>query len=133
VQKMWTLGSLHRRLERGLGDFTQLYEPLDFDTHEIRLLLVDWDAEEDAPILSSLEHASLIDPKPYIALSYCWGNPNITKTLWIRSSRTSYVHGLAITNNLDSALRSLRKHLKDGSVHSSSDSPLRLWIDAICI
>lgn len=110
-----------------------LYQSLNFDSHEIRLLLVDLEDDEDAPIMCSLEHVSLIDPKPYIALSYCWGDPNITKNIWIRSSRTSSVHQLKITNNLDSAIRSLRKNLIPASADLSSDAPLRIWIDAICI
>jgi hypothetical protein len=48
---------------------TPLYQLLDFDLHEIRVLLVAWDEEEDTPIICSMEHISLINPKPYIALS----------------------------------------------------------------
>jgi hypothetical protein len=112
---------------------TPLYQPLDFDLHEIRVLLVAWDEEEDTPIICSMEHISLINPKPYITLSYCWGNPDITNSMWIRDSRTSYIHQLTVTNNLTLALRSLRKHLKDGSVHLSPSSPLLVWVDAICL
>ena len=47
------------------------YEKLDFDRYEIRILRLSDNIEEGAPIVCSLEHASLLDPGPYIALSYC--------------------------------------------------------------
>jgi hypothetical protein len=47
------------------------YRKLDFDTYEIRILRLDWTDEEDCPLVCSLEHASLIDPGSYFALSYC--------------------------------------------------------------
>jgi hypothetical protein len=48
-------------------DHGYLYLPLDFATHEIRILALDM---TNGDISYSLEHVSLIEPGPYIALSY---------------------------------------------------------------
>jgi len=99
------------------------YKPLDFDTHEIRLLKLNWAHLEESAIFCSLEHVSLIDPGPYIALSYCWGDPKITKSVYIGESLVE------VTVNLHLALKAVRKfRLKSGS-----NEVTRLWVDAICI
>ncbi|KAL5329415.1 hypothetical protein ACEPPN_002927 [Leptodophora sp. 'Broadleaf-Isolate-01'] len=97
------------------------YKPLDFDTYEIRLLQLHWDPEIGG-IRCSLEYASLIDPGPYIALSYCWGNPETT---------IMYVGGVAFkaTKNLISALREIRKLKRK----TGDGAFTRLWVDAVCI
>jgi hypothetical protein len=46
------------------------YCRLDFDSYEIRILKLNGSADESDPIVCSLEHASLIDPGPYVSLSY---------------------------------------------------------------
>ncbi|KAH9217394.1 heterokaryon incompatibility protein-domain-containing protein, partial [Leptodontidium sp. 2 PMI_412] len=98
------------------------YKPLDFDTYEIRLLQLHWDPEIGG-IRCSLEYASLIDPGPYIALSYCWGNPETTNIM--------YVGGVAFkaTKNLISALREIRKLKRK----TGDGAFTRLWVDAVCI
>ena len=108
------------------GDFSlqdYQYKPLDFDTHEIRLLRMDWTSSEDSEVSYSLEHASLIDPGSYIAVSYCWGD--LTTTHRIRLEEGI----IRITSNLHSALRAVR-NLKFKSEHNAIT---RLWVDAICI
>jgi hypothetical protein len=92
------------------------YEKLDFDTYEIRLLTLNWSNDEYSPIVGSLEHVSLIDPGPYFALSYCWGDASITRSITIGS------HKIEVTPNLYAALRGVRKL-----------TCLRLWVDALCI
>ncbi|KAH7305636.1 heterokaryon incompatibility protein-domain-containing protein [Rhexocercosporidium sp. MPI-PUGE-AT-0058] len=119
------------------------YKPLDFDTYEIRLLQLHWGSEL-TQINCSLEYASLIDPGPYIALSYCWGNPEATELThaagiaglpplerFIQSDKTIHVDGIALkaTKNLVSALweiRKLKRKTGDGTF-------TRLWVDAVCI
>lgn len=57
------------------------------------------------------------EPSPFIALSYCWGNPTATETISLSG------HDFRVTTNLYSALQHLRHQ-----THSQL-----LWIDAICI
>jgi hypothetical protein len=72
-----------------------------------------------------LEHVSLVNPGPYIALSYCWGDRTNSQRLKI-GAYASFLE-VNITDNLASALRALWNKKKIGVVH------LRIWIDAICI
>ena len=65
------------------------YQPLDLQSHEIRILNLEWMsvAYEPSPMYSgisgTLEHVSLVNPGPYIALSYCWGDGNSSHLLGI--------------------------------------------------
>ncbi|CZR51319.1 uncharacterized protein PAC_01194 [Phialocephala subalpina] len=89
------------------------YMPLDTDRNEIRLLKL---LPGDGDVYCNLEHASLINPPEFCALSYCWGDLNITATITINDV------AVQITANLESALRRLRaKELGC------------LWVDSICI
>ena len=56
----------------------------------------------------------------YVALSYVWGDPSITKEIFIDG------HSVQVTENLEAALRTLR-----GSPRISQG--FKVWIDAICI
>jgi hypothetical protein len=63
---------------------------------------------------------------PYQALSYTWGSSVFPKTLHVvhgQDSNTTPTGIIAITENLHSALQTLRK----------TDETLVLWVDAICI
>jgi hypothetical protein len=53
----------------------------------------------------------------YNALSYAWGNPALSRLIWVNGKV------MAISSNLESALEHLR----------STREPRKLWIDAICI
>jgi len=101
---------------------SSLYRPLDFDNYEIRLLRLKLGSHNrhaiTSPLEYSLEHASLINPPDYIALSYCWGDANKTKEANIDAGGK-----IKITENLADALRGLR--LKMGA--------RMLWVDALCI
>ncbi|KAF2161879.1 hypothetical protein M409DRAFT_58660 [Zasmidium cellare ATCC 36951] len=55
---------------------------------------------------------------PYVALSYAWGDPSVTKEVLLDEKRVE------VTASLESALR----HLKN-----SVDSSLALWVDYLCI
>ncbi|MCJ1396681.1 hypothetical protein MMC18_009573 [Xylographa bjoerkii] len=91
------------------------YEPLDVDSYEIRILIILPDPPESA-VRCTLEKFSLLNPVPYTALSYCWGDPNITTDIHVNGSKTP------ITTNLADALQYLRKI-----------GVYRCWADAICI
>ncbi len=84
---------------------------------EIRLLKLKPEIsglEDD--IVCELNHESLAGPPAYVALSYNWGNPTVTKNITVSGKTVS------ITYNLDLALRHLRRA-----------GHLLVWADALCI
>ena len=86
----------------------QLYQPLDSDAYEVRLLKLHPDYMGGEGALGfSLEYASLIDPPGYIALSYCWGNANKLSKAKIDVGERSFFD-INVTYNLGQALRGLR-------------------------
>ncbi|KAK4446584.1 heterokaryon incompatibility protein-domain-containing protein [Podospora aff. communis PSN243] len=96
----------------------RLYSPLSDPAHEIRLLTLVPSPDSAAPINGALEVVSLDEShKPYDALSYAWGDPNITAPILLNGQEKQ------VTVNLQSALRHLR--------HESE--PVTLWADAVCI
>jgi hypothetical protein len=95
-------------------DMKFIYDPLDTDFNAIRLLTL---LSEDTNVVHcTLEHVSLINLPEYVALSYCWGDPAVTKYIKI--------NGIAVqvTSNLEYALRHLR-----------TKGYGRLWVDTVCI
>ncbi|KAK1580031.1 heterokaryon incompatibility protein-domain-containing protein [Colletotrichum navitas] len=108
------------------------YRALDTSNKEIRLVEVEPLRPEDfvsdsgrrRPVVRCrLKHCSLNDwPCHYAALSYAWGDPCVTKAI--------YLDGLEIqvTENLESALR----HLAAARWNDTELGPT-LWVDAICI
>ena len=98
---------------------SNLYQDLDAARSEIRLSKLSPSADENTPIEIELIKASLLkewEPE-YYALSYVWGDPNVTVPITV-NGRTRLV-----TNNLGMALRYLRK----------KEMSMVLWVDAICI
>ncbi len=92
------------------------YRPLNESLDEIRLLTVYQADDESEPANCKLEYVSLNDSYPYRALSYCWGDPMVTRTIYVND------HEVQATENLEEALRELRRH-----------GDVRLWVDALCI
>lgn len=92
------------------------HKPLGESSREIRLVNLQPGHRSD-PIQVTLTHALLDGDIAYDALSYAWGDPNITLPIAI--------DGLLfqVTVNLESALRHLRLPAE----------PRVIWIDAICI
>ncbi|KAK8017311.1 hypothetical protein PG993_013637 [Apiospora rasikravindrae] len=92
------------------------HRPLRDSPTEIRIVNLLPGAYGD-PIECVLEHIDIDITQDYDALSYCWGEASITKT--IRLDNKSY----PVTTNLFDGLQRLRK----------PDGPRRLWIDSLCI
>ncbi|GKT47638.1 heterokaryon incompatibility protein 6, OR allele [Colletotrichum spaethianum] len=107
------------------------YRDLDPSKAEIRLVELDpfraaeftSDSGHQPVVRCRLKHHSLREwPCHYTALSYVWGDPNVTSPI--------YLDGLEIqvTKNLESALRHLAIEQ-----WNDTDSRPTLWVDAICI
>jgi len=108
-----------------------VHTPLPFPASQIRLLELHPSASQfpgvephsaapdgfARPIHCSIRSASIDSPPPYQALSYCWGENNLSRSVHIDGAE------LGITESLDSALRHLRQERE----------PVVIWIDQICI
>lgn len=92
-----------------------VYQPLDQELREIRILTILPGAYE-SPIECTLENAPFFDVEDYDALSYTWGDPQITTEMFVNG------HSFQATLNLAAALVELRAR-----------HHFRLWIDAVCI
>jgi len=84
----------------------------------IRLIYLLPGAKGD-PLCCRVRHVRISENPSYEALSYTWGAPALTETIWEKDSGSS----IAITRNLKDALEDLRKR----------DRPRVLWVDAACI
>jgi hypothetical protein len=77
------------------------------------------DDTEDLDLVSCTIFSTPLATAPsYKALSYTWGDQNITKAILLDG------HRIEVTTNLEAALRHIRGSVSD---------PLSIWIDAICI
>jgi hypothetical protein len=92
------------------------YRPLSVVRNEIRLLLLKPGGSYDR-LSCTLRHVSLDDNPKYTALSYTWGNLDITRPI----SLDGYC--VDVTTNLKSALLHLRAKTQGRT----------FWIDAVCI
>lgn len=93
-----------------------VYQPL-IGQQQTRVLKLQPSSKPEAGLEACLEIICLGGRPVYQALSYCWGNVISTETIRIEGTE------LPITENLDSALRHLRR----------TDETVTLWIDALCI
>lgn len=89
---------------------------LDADALEIRLLLVH-SGEATEEVQCSLQLVSLTDKPKFTALSYVWGDTDITTPIRVDGQVFD------ATASLESALR----HIRKGDVEET------LWVDAVCI
>ncbi|EEU48211.1 uncharacterized protein NECHADRAFT_75566 [Fusarium vanettenii 77-13-4] len=96
-----------------------LYERLNPDTSEIRLLEVPSDGSEDWGLIT----VSLDDNPEYFALSYVWGEEKDLKKIALQGQDKE------VTPNLASAL----SHIRSGNIGRTSTPIKYLWADAICI
>ncbi|KAK0515386.1 hypothetical protein JMJ35_002765 [Cladonia borealis] len=97
--------------------YSNIYNPLDTEKSQIRLVTIHPKDQESQQIRCDLEICSLDEKPHYEALSYVWGDQS--HPLEILLDGQVFLVGL----NLASALGNLRL----------ADRPRRLWIDAICI
>jgi hypothetical protein len=94
------------------------YEALESSQH-IRLIILHPASSADAPLKVTFQQAKLSELQGrYEAISYTWGQPDLTCPLHVSDG----THVL-VTENLDRALRYLRRSYKDRF----------LWADAACI
>ncbi|KAI1541700.1 heterokaryon incompatibility protein [Pyrenophora tritici-repentis] len=100
------------RRENGL-----LYKLLDETKDEFRLLSLAPNADPDSAITCRLFTANLAEVPSYTALSYVWGDPTITKPIFVNDIEVQ------VTVNLEAALRRIRE------VHET----VIIWVDALCI
>jgi hypothetical protein len=115
VPLSWQCLRSHLSLSGAFSPLSLEYSPLSEENHEIRLLTL-VEGENSAFVSCQLEHYSLIEHPPYTALSYCWGNPDITKTIILNGVKVQ------ATVNLEAALRQLQ-----------AEGYTKLWVDALCI
>lgn len=105
-------------------DYAYSYENLNFNNHEIRILVLKLEDKKHR-WSCSLEHVSLNEPGPYMALSYHWGDPSKLRRIRIGSST------VFVTANLKDALRAILKARH--KLCRDPSKPIRLWVDAVCI
>ena len=94
-----------------------IYRPLNSDKDEIRLLKIKPAPWLESEVVCSLFTTSLSTQPVFDALSYCWGDANVTKPIILEGVPQP------VTVNLEAALRYLRR----------SDQAIVLWADAVCI
>jgi len=94
-----------------------VYTPLDPVTQEIRLITLRPSANLTAAVDLTLSTVSLLTKPAYEAISYVWGDQNITAPITLDGV------SVEVTTNLEAALRHLRLESEERI----------LWADAICI
>jgi hypothetical protein len=99
----------------------EIWEPLDSQNNEIRLLLLRANADFDAWPQGRLIKQSLNYPTHYEALSYAWGGSQASMPLFLEAYNGVIDH--PITADLCSALQHLRDPHEDKC----------FWLDAVCI
>jgi hypothetical protein len=107
------------------------YIPLDVHNHEIRIFVLEGEApfelNGELSLSGRLEHVSLIDMYGYMALSYCWGDPNPADWITLKPYKGTTYQRMLITQNLKLALKAL------WSRRGNNVKSLQIWVDAICI
>jgi len=91
---------------------------------DIRILYIYSAVDHTDPLSGKLVHVNLDDPPLYYALSYTWGSPELCSRITLDGGAD-----LAITANLDQALRRLRACTQLGM----PSTLLCIWADGICI
>ena len=96
---------------------TFAYRPLDVENREIRLVILAPASSFEDDIHCTLQPVSLNEDPQYEALSYTWGDENVTDEIFLDGQ------SFQVTTNLVSFLRHLRL----------ASQPRVLWADAIAI
>jgi len=114
----------------------RLYQPLNSEKGEIRVINILPSSERSEPISCSLETISITNGRGanyYHALSYYWGSTaegdREDITVYTGSPENRHEDGfhVPVTKQLTGALRQFRSRME------SMDHPLVLWTDAVCI
>jgi Heterokaryon incompatibility protein (HET) len=92
------------------------YQPLEPSQRQIRLLSIDTSEDEASAISCHLHLSSLADQPDFNALSYVWGDPNVTQNILVQGEV------FAATTNLVSALRHIREITRQISTREVSTS-----------
>lgn len=114
-------------MSEACGSASFQYKPISSRGDEIRIICL---SRKDNPhtesnhgtIKCTLEHVSLRDAPKYTALSYVWGDPDITTPVLLNGVPCK------VTTNLEAALRQLVNFLKP-----HDEAKMHLWVDALCI
>ena len=93
-----------------------MYEPLDAELNEIRLLTL-YPGKRIDPVTTTIKTVSLENKPLYKTISYAWGDLTDTRPITIGT------YAFKVTTNLETALRYLR----------CESQPVTLWVDAVCI
>ncbi|KAK3704273.1 Ubiquitin-like protein [Vermiconidia calcicola] len=94
-----------------------VYEPLDADRQNIRLVKLSAGHHHSEPLVCKIETSPLLPGLDFQSLSYAWGQDKADVSLSIGCG------SLLVTSNLANALRAVRR----------ADRAILLWVDAICI
>ncbi|OTA93654.1 hypothetical protein M434DRAFT_395471 [Hypoxylon sp. CO27-5] len=107
--------------------WASIYTPLDRTPSQVRFIeILPCDTEED-DVSCVLKVAELGPDTRYAALSYVWGDPEVTKDIIVNGIM------LPVTTNLESALRQFRKTGFPKGCLEDIGEITQLWVDAICI
>ena len=102
------------------GDSTERSDIFQYDDlgkeESIRLLML-FSGKEDEPLVATIFTTTLSVAPRYEAVSYVWGDPNVTTMIQLNNM------AFPITTNLEHALRRIRSTKKE----------LILWVDQVCI
>ncbi|XPS79501.1 hypothetical protein M3J09_011482 [Ascochyta lentis] len=93
------------------------YEPLDLTKHQIRLIKLDGEPVSQT-ICCKIATFDLTEAPPYTALSYTWGTPSPTYSIWLNERKFD------VRENLYRFLIGFRP---------CNEDPVYIWIDQICI
>ncbi|RDW91856.1 hypothetical protein BP5796_01250 [Coleophoma crateriformis] len=105
-----------------MASFTYTHLSLDDPTQQIRLVSLDCTASDDEPISCSIHHIDTNAEVSYAALSYAWGEPAPTSSIWLDGQP------YRVTRSVRAALEVLRRQGREWDYTTRL-----LWIDAICI
>lgn len=100
-----------------------VYQPLNPAEEEIRLLEI---VSIHPQVICKLSTVSLLEQPPFTALSYVWGDPDVTTDIILEGVPTS------VTTNLAYAIHHVHQYWKV-AFPDRDLSTCRIWADAICI
>ena len=117
-----------RDTENSRLDRQTFYQPLDPELQQIRLIRIKPADTYEDPVECEIITSSLKCEPVYTAISYVWGDPDVTESIVIDGNVTQ------ITTNLAAALRQIRTSiLPKARSNGRRVIPKFIWADALCI